>query len=536
MPSAVVESVKAASDIYAPVSGEISSKPTRHSPKIRRCSITDPYGAGWIFKIRIADSSELDGLLDAAAYRAQICEMSAVPFVRRHIGPSPEDIEEMVRRCRGPDHSTISSIKRFRRSIRLRHALNLPRGALGGGRAEISCARSWIRTKCRQSFIGMGYANCHVPAVIRRNILENPGWYTAYTPYQAEIAQGRLEALLNFQTMVCDSDRRWKFPMPPCSMNRPPLRKPWPWRTPSRAVAPSLSPTIAIRKRLPSLRTRAIPLGIRLIVGPIWDFTSETVFGALIQYPATDGVIHDLGPIIDLVHAADALAIVAVDLLALTLIKPPGEYGSDIVVGSAQRFGVSLGYGGPHAAFLATRDEYKRRMPGRLVGVSRDAEGRLALRLALQTREQHIRREKATSNICTAQVLLAVMASMYAVYHGPQGLKSIATGVHRLTCQLAGALKERDWAVHPGPFFDTIRIWLAGDRADHLLDRATAYGINLRKIDDHAISLTLDETIQDISVLLPVFDLDPAAISAEPVEVIGSGLKRESEFLEPPCL
>jgi glycine dehydrogenase len=282
------------------------------------------------------------------------------------------------------------------------------------------------------------------------------------------------------------------------------------------------------------LRTRAEVLGIRLIIGPVWDFTSEAVFGALIQYPATDGVIHDLGPIIARVHAEDALAIVAADLLALCLIKPPGEYGSDIVVGSSQRFGVPLGYGGPHAAFLATRDEHKRRMPGRLVGVSRDAEGRLALRLTLQTREQHIRREKATSNICTAQVLLAVMASMYAVYHGPHGLRAIAERIHGLTCWLAGFLKERAWAVHPGPFFDTIRVWLAGDRADHLLERANAHGVNIRKLDDHAISLTLDETTQDLSLLLRVFDLPPAAHSLEPTEVIGSGLRRESEFLGHP--
>ena len=417
-------------------------------------------------------------------------------------------------------------------SIRLRSALDLP-PACSEETGLALLGEIMDRNAVRQSLLGMGYANCHVPAVIRRNILENPAWYTAYTPYQAEIAQGRLEALLNFQTLVCD--------LTAMGISNASLLDE------STAAAEAMAMAHAIKggsaffvaddchpQTIAVLRTRAIPLGIWLIIGPIWDFTSETVFGALIQYPATDGVIHDLGPIIDLVHAEDALAIVATDLLALTLIKPPGEYGTDIVVGSAQRFGVSLGYGGPHAAFLATREEYKRRMPGRLVGVSRDAEGRLALRLALQTREQHIRREKATSNICTAQVLLAVMASMYAVYHGPKGLKAIADNIHRTTCQLAGALKKRAWAVHPGPFFDTIRVWLAGDRADHLLERAMANGVNLRKLDDHAISLTLDETIQDISPLLPVFDLDPAAVRDEPMEVIGSGLKRESKFLSHP--
>ena len=414
-------------------------------------------------------------------------------------------------------------------SIRLKSPLDLPPAR--SEEAALKDLREIIdRNELRQSLIGMGYANCHMPAVIRRNILENPGWYTAYTPYQAELAQGRLEALLNFQTMVCD--------LTAMDISNASLLDE------STAAAEAMTMAHTIKggsaffiaddchpQTIAVLRTRAAPLGIRLIIGAIWDFTSESVFGALIQYPATDGVVHDLGPLIERVHAANAVAVVSTDLLALTMIKPPGEYGSDIVVGSAQRFGVSLGYGGPHAAFLATRDEHKRRMPGRLVGVSRDAEGRSALRLALQTREQHIRREKATSNICTAQVLLAVMASMFAVYHGPEGLTAIATAIHRMACQLAGALKERDWAVHPGPFFDTIRVWLAGDRADHLLERAVANGLNLRKLDDHAVSLTLDETMPDISALLPVFDLPPDAIKSEPIEVIGSGLKRESGFL-----
>jgi glycine dehydrogenase len=457
--------------------------------------------------------------------------MSAVPFVRRHIGPSPEDIEQMARAV-GAESLDDLIDQTVPESIRLRTSLNLP-----GARSEEVALRDlremMERNELRQSLIGMGYANCHTPAVIRRNILENPGWYTAYTPYQAEIAQGRMEALLNFQTMVCD--------LTGMEISNASLLDE------STAAAEAMTMAHAIKgggaffaaddchpQTLALLRTRAEVLGIRLITGPVWDFTSEAVFGALIQYPATDGVIHDLGPIIERVHGEGALAIVAADLLPLTLIKPPGEYGSDIVVGSSQRFGVPLGYGGPHAAFLATRDEHKRRMPGRLVGVSRDAEGRLALRLTLQTREQHIRREKATSNICTAQVLLAVIASMYAVYHGPHGLRAIAERIHRLTCQLAGSLKKRAWAVHPGPFFDTIRVWLAGDRADHFLERANAHGVNIRKLDDHAISLTLDETTPDLSSLLRVFDLPQAAFELETIEVIGSGLRRESEFLSHP--
>ena len=457
--------------------------------------------------------------------------MSGVAFVRRHIGPSPQEIDAMAREI-GADSLEALIDQTVPEAIRLRHALALP-----AARSEESALSDlhgiMERNQSRQSFIGMGYAGCHTPAVIRRNILENPGWYTAYTPYQAEIAQGRLEALLNFQTMVCD--------LTAMDISNASLLDE------STAAAEAMAMAREIKgggaffvaedchpQTIALLHTRAEPLGIRLIVGPLAEFTTEPVFGALIQYPATDGVIHGLGPIIERIHAAGALAVVAVDLLALTLIKPPGESGADIVVGSAQRLGVPLGYGGPHAAFLATRDEHKRRIPGRLVGVSRDAEGRSALRLTLQTREQHIRREKATSNICTAQVLLAVIASMYAVYHGPDGLKAIASGIHARTTRLAAALKARGWAVQDGPFFDTIRIWLAGDHADDLLEWAESNGVNLRKIDHHAISLTLDETTENLSALFLVFDLQADDFPPEPADTIGAALRRESAFLQHP--
>jgi len=455
--------------------------------------------------------------------------MSGVPFVRRHIGPSPSEIEAMAREV-GADSLDGLIDQTVPENIRLRHALDLP-----AARSEESALKDlqvmMERNELRQSLIGMGYAGCHIPAVIRRNILENPGWYTAYTPYQAEIAQGRLEALLNFQTMVCD--------LTAMDISNASLLDESTAAAEAMAMARDIKSGDAFfvandchPQTIGLLRTRAEPLGIRLIVGPLAEFTTEPVFGALIQYPATDGVIHGLGPIIERVHAAGAMAVVAVDLLALTLIKPPGESGADIVVGSAQRLGVPLGYGGPHAAFLATRDEHKRRIPGRLVGVSRDAEGRSALRLTLQTREQHIRREKATSNICTAQVLLAVIASMYAVYHGPEGLKAIASRIHANACRLAAALKARGWAVQDGPFFDTLRIWLAGDHSRDLLEWAECNGVNLRKIDDHAVSLTLDETTDSLSMLWPVFDLQSRDFSPEVPEVIGSALCRESPFLQ----
>ncbi|MFM8458274.1 MAG: glycine dehydrogenase, partial [Chthoniobacterales bacterium] len=309
----------------------------------------------------------------------------------------------------------------------------------------------------RRSFIGMGYHNCHVPPVILRNVLENPGWYTAYTPYQAELAQGRLEALLNFQTMVSDLTGME-------IANASLLDE-------STAAAEAMAMAHGIKgsgrkffvadnvhpQTIALLRTRAEPLGIEIVTAP-WREAAfdQEFFGALVQYPATDGAVEDYGDFAARVHAAGAVFIVAADLLALNLLKPPGEFGADIVVGSAQRFGVPLGYGGPHAAFLATKDEHKRRLPGRLVGVSKDADGNPAMRLSLQTREQHIRRDKATSNICTAQVLLAVMASMYAVYHGPKGLLQIARRTHGLAALLARAVQKCGYTLCPEPFFDTL--------------------------------------------------------------------------------
>src|SRR5262249_48887726 len=327
------------------------------------------------------------------------------------------------------------------KNIRFDRQLNLPAAkSETDALAELQAIAK--KNKLIRSFIGAGYYDCVTPPVIQRNILENPGWYTAYTPYQAEIAQGRLQALINFQQMVMDltaldianaslldEATAAAEAMALCHAVAP-NRKMF-------FVADNCHPqTIAV------VQTRAKPLGMEIKVG---DYSrlkfDETVFGALVQYPATDGAIHDYTDFIKQAHEAGALVVVAADILALTLLKPPGEFGADVAVGNTQRFGVPLGFGGPHAAYFATRDQYKRHMPGRLVGVSHDAEGRPAYRLALQTREQHIRRDKATSNICTAQVLLAVIASMYAVYHGPRGLRAIAERIHCLTSQLVDGLR-----------------------------------------------------------------------------------------------
>ncbi|PYK18020.1 MAG: glycine dehydrogenase (aminomethyl-transferring), partial [Verrucomicrobia bacterium] len=386
-------------------------------------------------------------------------------------------------------------------------------------------------------FIGCGYSDCITPPVIQRNILENPGWYTAYTPYQAELAQGRLEALLNFQTMITDltaleianaslldEATAAAEAMALCHAVVP-NRKTF-------FVADNCHPqTIAV------VQTRAKPLGIEIQIGNFAKFKlDETVFGALVQYPATDGAIYDYADFIKRAHDAGALVVVAADILALTLLKPPGEFGADVAVGNTQRFGVPLGFGGPHAAYFATRDEYKRHMPGRLVGVSHDAEGHPAYRLALQTREQHIRRDKATSNICTAQVLLAVIASMYAVYHGPRGLRAIAERVHRLTSQLADGLRALGLKITHENFFDTISVEVESSAL--ILEHAQKAACNLRALGPHAIGISFDETTtaRDIELLMSVFrgtlvrDFADEELGAPPIRIPQSTI-RTSEFL-----
>ena len=411
---------------------------------------------------------------------------------RRHIGPSPVEMEKMLATCGVADLDELID-QTVPEGIRMAEPLDFgpplsERGALDRLRATAN------KNKVLTSLIGQGYHGTITPPAIQRNILENPAWYTAYTPYQPEISQGRLEAMLNFQTLVSDLtgleianasllDEATAAAEAMAMCRR--LAK-------SKANAffvdaDALPQTIAV------IRTRAEPMGWEVIVGdPFTDLDPEAVFGALFQYPGVNGDFHDFAPVIDKLHAAKALAAMAADPLALTLLKPPGEMGADIAIGSMQRFGVPMGYGGPHAAYMATRDAYKRSMPGRLVGISIDSHGNKAYRLALQTREQHIRREKATSNICTAQVLLAVMASMYAVFHGPRGLKAIAERVHRKAARLADALESMGFEVTPKECFDTITVEV-GPYQGLIMKNAVDNGINLRAVGKHRIGITVDE-------------------------------------------
>jgi glycine dehydrogenase len=456
-------------------------------------------------------------------------------FARRHIGPQPEDLASMLETVGAPTLDALID-ETVPAGIRVQKPLALP-AARSEEQALADLAAIAGENQVFQSCIGMGYHACHTPAVIRRNILENPGWYTAYTPYQAEISQGRLEALLNFQTMICDLTGMEIANASMLDESTAAAEAMVMCRGAAKGdkffVAADTHPqTIAL------LRTRAEPLGIEIVVGEIADFAAQSagVFGAFIQYPATDGRIRPLRPLIEAIHAAGAQAVVSADLLALTLLETPGECGADIVVGTSQRFGVPLGYGGPHAGYLATRDAHKRRMPGRLIGVSRDAEGNPALRLTLQTREQHIRREKATSNICTAQVLLAVIASMYAVYHGPEGLTAIARRVHRKAVALAALLRKLGWAVSDAPFFDTIRVDLGQVRAVEILRLAESYRINLRALDDHTVTIALDETTGSLAAFGEIFNHGNALDFAveENGETIPAELARTSAFLTHP--
>src|SRR5437899_4237962 len=456
-------------------------------------------------------------------------------FARRHIGPNEEEVRAMLRDV-GFDSLCALIDATVPKDIRLEGQLNLP-GAKSEGEALAELRVIAQKNKIARSFIGAGYYDCITPPVIQRNILENPGWYTAYTPYQAEIAQGRLEALLNFQQMIMDltaldianaslldEATAAAEAMALCHAFLP-SRKTF-------FVADNCHPqTIAV------VQTRAKPLGIDIKIGDFSRFKfDDTVFGALVQYPATDGAIYDYSDFVRRVHDASALVVVAADILALTLLKPPGEFGADVTVGNTQRFGVPMGFGGPHAAYFATRDQFKRHMPGRLVGVSHDAEGRPAYRLALQTREQHIRRDKATSNICTAQVLLAVIASMYAVYHGPKGLRAIVERVHRLTSRLADGLRALGCTVTHENFFDTVRIEV--ESSEVTLDHAAKAGCNLRGLGPRAVAISFDETTtaRHIELLMSVFrrptvrDFDDDNIGDPSIRIPQSAIRR-SEFL-----
>jgi glycine dehydrogenase len=438
--------------------------------------------------------------------RRQPTEEQLSRFVGRHIGPSAEEVDQMLATV-GFDHLDTFIDATVPPDIRLTTPLDLPAGK-SEQEALAELRQVAQENKVVRSFIGAGYSDCVVPPVIQRNVLENPGWYTAYTPYQAEIAQGRLEALLNFQTMVTD--------LTALDIANASLLD----EATAAAEAMTLCHAVASGRdtffvsemchpqTIEVVQTRARPLGVEVVIGNAATFRpNEKVFGVLVQYPTTDGAIVDYEPFIKSAHAAGALAIVAADILALTLLRPPGEMGADVAVGTTQRFGVPLGFGGPHAAYFATRDQYKRHLPGRLVGVSHDAAGRPAYRLALQTREQHIRRDKATSNICTAQVLLAVMASMYAVYHGPDGLRRIARRVHDLTCRLADGLEQLGYRLLHDDFFDTIRVDLGKRSSGEFLRRALQRNCNLRPLGPHNVGISLDEatTPEDVETLLAIF-------------------------------
>jgi glycine dehydrogenase len=435
------------------------------------------------------------------------------PFVSRHIGPRDADILTMLERL------GFESLDELTNAVVPANIVDdAPLDLLPGISAEEALAelrRLAGKNQVLRSFIGQGYYGTHTPSVIQRNVLENPAWYTAYTPYQPEISQGRLELLFYYQTLICeltgmdiagasllDEATAAAEAMTLC------------YRSHKSAASRCYVAAQCHPQTLEVLKTRAQPLGIEVVEfdqrAPITDW--EGIFAVIVQYPATDGGIDALEPLIEQAHRQQAMVVMASDLLALTLLKSPGELGADVVVGSSQRFGVPLGFGGPHAAFMATKDAFKRTLPGRLVGQSIDAHGKPAFRLALQTREQHIRREKATSNICTAQALLAMMATLYAIYHGPEGLRAIARRVHALTIRLAASLQAQGWRLVCETVFDTLTVQ-SGERTSDVITRAAAAGFNLRWVDAEHVGIALDETttLAEVEQLLRVFDVTSLA-------------------------
>ncbi len=460
-------------------------------------------------------------------------------FVERHIGPDQADQTAML--------ATLGFESMEAMTEAIVPAAILSHEPLdtvdAGSEAEVLAELRKIADKNQvfKTHIGMGYYNTHTPTVILRNLLENPAWYTAYTPYQPEISQGRLEALLNFQTMISDLTG---LEIANASLLDEATAAAEAM-TFCQRVSKSKSKTFFVSQdcfpqTIDVVRTRAVPIGIEVVVGDHRTALDQLdCFGVLLQYPALDGEIHDYAGTVAKAHAKQALVVVAADLLALTLLTPPGEFGADVAIGSAQRFGVPLGYGGPHAAYFATRDANKRLMPGRVVGVSIDSYGNKAYRLALQTREQHIRREKATSNVCTAQVLLANIAAMYAVYHGPEGLKTIARRVHRLAATLAEGLRKLDIEVPTSAFFDTITV-RTGVRTQAIHAAARAQKINLRVIDDSSIGISIDETTtsEDVETLWSIFagagKAIPSFAACDLADKIPAGLVRSSAILTHP--
>ena len=459
-------------------------------------------------------------------------------FVRRHIGPGENDILNMLKFL---GFSNLQELidNTVPKSISVKEHIKIGE----------SCPEEEVLTRLRllagknvvkRSMIGMGYHDCITPSVILRNILENPAWYTAYTPYQPEISQGRLEALLNFQTLISDltgMDIANSSLLDEGTAAAEAM-------TMIRNLSKNESSVFYVSdgchpQTIDILRTRAEPQGIEIVIGRIESFSEYDPFGIFIQYPSTSGRIFDFSDLVQKAHQKNCLVAVASDLMSLVLLKPPGEFEVDVVVGNSQRFGVPMGFGGPHAAFFATREDYKRSVPGRIVGVSIDANEDSALRLSLQTREQHIRREKATSNICTAQVLLAVVASMYAVYHGPVGLRRIAERIHRFTTILSNGLEKLDYNITSPYFFDTIEVNTGNKKAITLIEEAEKKGFNLRLISKDKIGISLDETtkLKDIEELLDIFcendEIDFEILECDKIKNtrIPKELLRESTFL-----